>query len=174
VSCEDYPGLFAPFGYQGFVEIGKLGLIECPQHRVEAAKQAQAAAAHKLVYDWREKWGAAYEGQVTVGTQTELDKLDTVQTTKIGATKTIEDTTKIPRDMVPYIAQIFEERDRLAQAHVDSMKTRGHGYSHEWASWMEDHPDDPQWPTLNRVLLPTAIDIVRKRITEEATSGEAS
>jgi hypothetical protein len=69
VACEDYPGLFAPFGYVGPVEIGDLGLLECPQHRVEKAKQDQVAAAEKLVTDWQNKYGGEFAGAVTVGSK---------------------------------------------------------------------------------------------------------
>ena len=35
IYCEDYRGIFAPFGYLGPVEIGGLSLFECPQHKVD-------------------------------------------------------------------------------------------------------------------------------------------
>ena len=173
VACEDYPGLFAPFGYVGPVEIGRLVLVECPQHRVGKAKQAQVAAAEKLVTDWQDKYGGEFSGSVTIAGQT--GKLDSVKTMQVGETKTIENVTAIPRDMAPYIGQIFEERDKLASAHVDAMKTKtGTNFCQEWADWMENHPGDPQWPTLHKILLPTAIENVRKRIAEEAASAKAS
>jgi hypothetical protein len=70
VFCEDYPGLFAPYGYEGAVEIVALRLFECPQHRVDKAKQAQVAAAEKLVTDWQDKYGGGFAGTVTVGSKT--------------------------------------------------------------------------------------------------------
>ena len=169
---ETYPGLFAPFGYVGPVEINKLFLFECPQHKVDKAKEAQVAAAHKLVTDWQDKYGGKFSGTVTVGTQTKLGELDRVETMEVGS-KTIEDTTKIPRDMGPYIDRIFEERDRLADDYV-----KGDGKETAWASasfeaHMMENPDAPKWPTLNAILLPQAIQNVRKRITEEANSGQA-
>jgi len=172
VPAERYPGLFAPYPYVGEVKIGNLVLMECPAHKVGSAKAAQVAAAHKQVDDWKAKWGGEFSGEVKVGGER----------TEIGATKTIENTTAIPRDMVPYIAQIFEERDRI-----------GRDYAYEWReenpTWssivlsniatlfdtaMAHCPSAPKWPTLNAIILPYAIENVRKRIIEEATSGQAS
>ena len=70
VFCEDYPGLFAPYGFEGAVEVGDLRLFECPQHRVENALQSQVAAAEKLVTDWQNKYGGGFAGAVTVGSKT--------------------------------------------------------------------------------------------------------
>ena len=67
VDCEDYPGLFAPFGYAGPVEVGRLSLVECPQHKVDAAKRAQIAAAEKLITDWQDKYGGELSGTVRKG-----------------------------------------------------------------------------------------------------------
>lgn len=174
VECQDYPGLFAPFGYVGPVQIGQLKLIECPQHRVDRAKQAQVDAANKLVTDWQQKWGGEFSGSVTVAGQTELSKLDAVKTLQIGSTKTIENTTAIPKDMVPYIAQIFEERDRLADDYTKGLGEETAEEAQHFNAVMLEYPDAAKWPTLNAILLPKAIENVRKRITEEATSAEAS
>jgi hypothetical protein len=182
VGCEDYPGLFAPFGYVGLVEIGTLALVECPQHRVDRAKQAQVTAAEKLVTDWQDKYGGQFSGSVTVAGQTELGKLDSVKTTKIGATKTIENTTAIPKDMVPYIAQIFAERDYLSNLYASDCTSDNPEWStltiSEIAAEMEFamkcDPNAPKWPTLNGIILPHAVANVRKRITEEANSAKAS
>jgi hypothetical protein len=180
IYCESYPGLFAPFGYIGPVEIGGLFLFECPQHRVDKAKKSAEAAAHKLVTDWEEKWGGHFSGEVTVAGQTELGKLDTLQTTKIGATKTIENITAIPRDFIPYIGRIFEERDALYNDLVEKWNS-----GQELTAWQDSirkaynvqlafNKDSPLQPTLNALIMPTAIDNIRKRITEEAGSAEAS
>ena len=173
VPAERHPGLYAPYSYAGDVKIGGLMLLECPKHKVDAARSAQVDAAHKLVTDWQDKYGGQFSGTVTVGTQTELGKLDSSSTIEVGATKSVESVTAIPREMTPYIGQIFEERDRLGQCYAKG---------EEETSWaiaaMETHmlenPDAPRWPTLNAILLPQAIQNIRKRITEEANSGQAS
>lgn len=178
VPAERHPGLYAPYSYAGHVKIGGLMLLECPKHKVDAAKSAQVDAAHKLVTDWQDKYGGQFSGTVTVGTQTELGKMDKVETMEVGA-KIIEDTTQIPRDMVPYISQIFAERDRLqllARNAIDD-NVRGEetgAIQDEYYARMELVPDQPKWPALNGAILPVAINNVRKRITEEATHGQAS
>jgi hypothetical protein len=182
IFCEDYPGLFAPFGYEGAVEIGQLRLMECPQHRVDRAKHAQVAAAGKLVTDWQDKYGGQFSGSVTVAGQTELGKLDSVKITKIGATKTIENTTAIPKDMVPYIAQIFEERDKLGRQFSDESNSNSPVFSSDlmagisalFQAALAQNQHAGKWLTLNAILLPEAIKIVRKRITEEANSAKES
>ncbi len=180
VPNSRHEGLFMPFGTSGAIEVNGLGLFEKPKFEVDADRASQVAAAHKQVDDWKAKWGGQFAGEVTVGQQTELGKLDTVQTTKIGSTKTIEDTTAIPRDMVPYIAQIFEERDLLAKEFTQDSEGAGPSTAQMAAidaklfQALSANPDAPKWPTLNGILLPIAIDIVRKRITEEAASGQAS
>jgi len=172
VPSERYPGLFAPYSYVGDVEIGGLILLECPKHKVEKAKAAQVAAAHKLVDDWKEKWGGQFSGEATVGTQT----------VKIGETKTIENVTAIPRELTPYIAQIFNERDYLAKQYADESANTEAVWSTLLISEiagkmddvMKDNPDAPKWPTLNAIVLPYAIENIRKQITEEANSGKTS
>jgi hypothetical protein len=132
------------------------------------------------VTDWQERYGGQFSGSVVIAVQTELGKMDTVKTIKIGATKTIENTTAIPKDMVPYISQIFEERDRLYNDLVGKWNS-----GQKLDSWQDAirksyelqlsmTPEALLGPTLNRLIAPTAIENVRKRITEEATSGEAS
>jgi hypothetical protein len=187
VFNEDYHGLFAPYGYVGPIEIGNLLLVECPQHKVDKFKQEQVAAAEKLVTDWQDKWGGEFAGSVTICTQTKLGALDTVQTTQIGGTKSIETTTAIPRDMAPYIAQIFEERDALYEDLVSKWNA-GEPLT-EWQDAIRKayevqvsfNKDTLLGPTLNALILPmaientrTAIENTRKRINEEIDSGQAS
>lgn len=165
VPANRHDGYFMPAGFVGDIEVNGLGLFEKSKFEVDQDKAAQVAAAHKQVDDWKAKWGGAFSGEVSVGGNR----------TEIGATKTIESTTAIPRDMVPYIAQIFEERDRLAQGHIEALKSKtGTLYCQEFADWMEDHPNDPQWPVLHAMLLPKAIENIRQRITEEANNAQAS
>lgn len=71
VNSEEYPGLFDPYGYEGPIVVHQLALFECPQHKVDAAHAAQIAAAHKVVDDWKEEWGAQFAGTITVDGQTE-------------------------------------------------------------------------------------------------------
>jgi hypothetical protein len=163
VPASRHDGYFMPAGHIGDIEVNGLGLFEKLKFKVDAEHAENNAKAHKLVTDWVEKNSGIFTGEISING-------DKVQ---IGATKTIEDVTKIPRELMPYIAQIFEERDRLGRCFVDGdIETK-------WAEvpymvYMKENPDASRWPTLNALLLPTAIETIRKRITEEATSGQAS
>jgi hypothetical protein len=169
VPASRHDGYFMPAGHIGNIEVNGLGLFEKPKFEVDAERASQVAAAHKQVDDWKAKWGGQFSGEVSTNGEK----------TFIGETKTIEDTTAIPHDMVPYIAQIFEERDRLqklAQSAIcDDVRGAEVGaIQDEYYARMQLVPDAPKWPTLNAAILPVAIKNVRKRITEEAASGQAS
>lgn len=115
--------------------------------------------------DWIDRATAdGLTGEVTVGGQTKLGELYNVVRLEIGD-KTLEDASSIPVDMAHRTAEIFAERDRLANNHVFAMKSMGaqSGYCQEWADWMDQHPDDPQWPALHKILLPKAIENVRAK-----------
>lgn len=178
VPASRHDGYFMPAGFVGDIEVNGLGLFEKPKFEVEQAKAEQVAAAHKAVDDWKEKRGAEFSGEVAIATQTKLGEY-TVQTAKIGNTKSIENVTAIPRDMTPYIAQIFEERDYLGKLYevncADGVTARSPFFISEIASKMEAamkaDPAAPKWPTLNAIILPFAIANVRKRITEEAANA---
>jgi hypothetical protein len=170
VPASRHDGYFMPAGFVGDIEVNGLGLFEKPKFEVDAEHAANAAKAKKMVDDWAKNTGALFEGEFKIGNER----------TVIGATKTIEDATKIPRELTPYIAQIFEERDSLYSDLVGQWNSGG-----ELTNWqnaikvayelqLSFTPDAPLGPTLNRLILPTAIENVRKRIAEEATSGQAS
>jgi hypothetical protein len=172
VPASRHDGYFMPAGHVGDIEVNGLGLFEKPKFEVEAERASQVAAAHKQVDDWKEKWGGTFSGEVSTNGEK----------TFIGETKTIESTTAIPRDMVPYIAQIFEERDYLGKLYADTCASDDavwltptvSAIATEMEFAMKSNPDAPEWPTLNGIILPYAIENVRKRITEEAASGKAS
>jgi hypothetical protein len=181
VPANRHNGYFMPAGHIGDIEVNGLGLFEKPKFEVDTERAKQVAAAEKLVTDWQDKWGSQFSGSLTVGTQTKLGGLDSVKTTEIGGAKSIEDTTKIPRDMVPYIGQIFEERDYLGGQYADEAASAVPEWStlllSDIASKMDaalkDNPTAPAWPTLNAIILPYAIENVRKRI-KEASHGQTS
>ncbi len=143
VPASRHDGYFMPAGHVGDIEVNGLGLFEKPKFEVDAERAEQTAQAKKMVDDWGKKNSALFDGHVLVGT----DRVE------IGTTKTFEDATKIPRELTPYIAQIFEERDRLIN--VDD--------------WNELSPAEAK-----SMAILQAIETIRKRITEEATSGQAS
>lgn len=168
VSASRHDGYFMPAGFVGDIEVNGLGLFEKPKFEVEQERTMSAAAAHKAVDDWGGKWGSQFSGETVVSGER----------TEIGETKTIEDTTKIPRDMVPYIAQIFEERDALYNSLV-SRWNAGLALT-AWESAIKTayevqlslNKDSPLGPTLNRLILPTAIENIRKQFSKEATHGD--
>lgn len=172
VPASRHDGYFMPAGHIGDIEVSGLGLFEKPKFEVDAERAKQVDDAHKQVDDWKAKWGGEFSGEVSVGGDR----------TEIGATKTIENTTAIPRDMVPYIAQIFEERDYISKCYADeSARSDQHwstllmaAISDKFQSFMRDNPDAPKWPTLNAIILPYAIENIRKRNTEEAKNAQAS
>lgn len=178
VPASRHDGYFMPFGHVGDIEVNGLGLFEKSKFEVDQERAQQIDAAKKLVDDWKERFGGELSGGFTVGNETatvgdpnEARKvLDGMTMTRAEA-KTIETTVAIPKDMFPHMSAIFAERDRLAAAHVDAMKTKtGTEYCQEWADWMENHLDAPQWSTLHAILLPIAIENVRKSLKQETAS----
>lgn len=168
VPASRHDGYFMPAGFVGDIEVNGLGLFEKPKFEVEQARTAQVASAHKMVDDWKEKWGGQFSGEFTVGVQTDAGYVS--ETVRLDGSKTIETITAVPREMVPYIDLIFKERDRLGKDFSED------GKETKWAvapfeAHMKNYPDAPKWPTLNGILLPTAIDNVRKRIIEEAANA---
>jgi hypothetical protein len=172
VSASRHDGYFMPAGFVGDIEVNGLGLFEKPKFEVDAERAEQTAKAKKMVDDWAKNTGALFEGEFKIGNER----------TAIGATKTIEDTTKIPRELTPYIAQIFEERDRLGKQYSMEMEydisiqssREMTEIDNEFQRRLSIDPESPKWPTLNAIILPYAIENIRKRIAEEATSGQAS
>lgn len=167
VPAPRHDGYFMPAGHIGDIEVSGLGLFEKPKFEVDAERAQHVAAAHKQV-----EWGGEFSGDVTVGGER----------TEIGATKTVENITAIPKEMVPYIAQIFEERDYLGKLYAEDLANDTPVWSTlliaEIATKMDaamksDH-GAPKWPILNAIILPFAIANIRKRINKEAASAKAS
>jgi hypothetical protein len=171
VPASRHDGYFMPAGFIGDIEVNGLGLFEKPKFEVDAEHAANEAKSKKMLTDWAEQNSALFTGDVRVGDER----------TEIGETKTIENTTKIPRELTPYIAQIFEERDRLNDEQLDAWKHSDReptemqrAITKEYNHTFTLTPEAPEWPTLNAIVLPYAIDNIRKRIAEEATNGQAS
>lgn len=163
VPASRHDGYYMPAGHVGDIEVNGLGLFEKPKFEVDRDKAQQIVAAHKQVDDWKAKWGGEFSGEVSVGGEK----------TAIGETKTYENTTKIPRDMVPYIDKIFAERDLIAAECLDVrsnlLKFPDKFASIETAfeSAISLNPDAARWPTLHAVILPIAIENIRKQLAEE-------
>lgn len=170
VPASRHDGMFMPFGTSGAIEVNGLGLFEKSKFEIDADRAQQIDAAHKLVDGWKEKWGGQFSGDVSIGGER----------TPVGETKSIENTTAIPRDMVPYIAQIFIERDYLGKCYADDCKSGEPAWSSVTISEIAAKMDvamkadatGPKWPTLNAIILPYAIANVRSRIKQEAINGD--
>lgn len=168
VPASRHEGLFMPFGHVGDIEVNGLGLFEKPKFEVDADRAQQHAKAHEQVDAWKEKWGGQFSGEVSVGGER----------TEVGATKSIEDTTAIPRDMVPYIGQIFEERDRLYSDlqkmwEGDGVMTEDQaGIIRKYNEALDEDPTILKGPAFNALLMPYAIANIRNRIKQEASNGD--
>lgn len=186
VPASRHDGYFMPAGFVGDIEVNGLGLFEKAKFEVDAERAGNVAAAQKQVDDWQEKWGGQFSGEFSVGdsvtSMRDMSNPEMEITTVVGDTKTVENTTAIPKDMVPYIAQIFEERDYLTNLYATDTVSESPVWStlliSDIATEMNDamrrNPDAPKWPRLNAIVLPYAIANIRKRITEEATNGKTS
>lgn len=165
VPASRHDGYFMPAGFVGDIEVNGLGLFEKAKFEVDAERAGNVAAAQKQVDDWVSRTGTQFLGEISING----DKA------AVGATKTFESLTNIPKDMIPHLVQIFEERDRLTQEHVEAEREGIKGpFSDAFDAAIEAQPNLAKWPTLNAIVLPHAIKNVRKRITEEATNGKTS
>jgi len=114
VPAERHPGLFAPYGYEGDIVVGGMVLCERPKAEVDAFHAETARKAEKNVTDWIQRQSDnGIAGHVSVVSDGEI------ATTEIGPTP-ITRRTKIPPDLLPYIVEIFNERDRLMEFTVGS------------------------------------------------------
>jgi len=163
VPASRHDGYFMPFGHKGDIEVGGLGLFEKSKYEVDQELAANVVAAQKQVGDWAEKTGAEFSGhfnmsgiEVGVGDPKERARL-------FPETKTIETTVKIPKDMVPYMAQIFAERDRLKEEILLPDRNLKPGViADKFYKAIDRNPEAPWWPTLHAILLPIAIKNVRE------------
>lgn len=172
VPASRHDGYFMPAGFVGDIEVSGLGLFEKSKVEVDQEHASNIAAANQKVIDWHEKWGGKLFGEVTVGGET----------TQVGdvhanpKTKTVNLTTAIPRELMPYIDKILAERDRLAQQYADEANTGDHiwsshimeGFNILMEAALCANPDAPKWPTLHAIVMPTAIENIRKEIKETA------
>lgn len=107
VPASRHPGMFAPYGYEGNIETGGLILCERPKEDVEASRADQGKQAEKLIDDWAKKYGGdGVTGTVRVGYD------ESAKHQSVGEIEHIHQT-KIPRELMPYISEIFAERDHL-------------------------------------------------------------
>lgn len=172
VPASRHDGYFMPAGHVGDIEVSGLGLFEKSKVEVDAERAANHTKAQQQVADWVEKTGAQFSGSVSVGdVGTEVGDAE-VGKSLFPDTKTIETTVRLPADMLPHMAEVFAERDRLANLAVMCLEN-GTGcsevdvavvaYRHE----IEDNQNLARWPALHALVLPLAVKNVRKQIKEK-------
>lgn len=170
VPASRHDGYFMPFGHVGDIEVNGLGLFEKPKFEVDQERQSQVAAAMKPVSDWIDKncalglTGEIKFGDVAMGVGD--PPKDVFASSK---SKTLEAAVKIPKEMGPHMAAIFVERDRLKDEIVqpDRMLVPG-PIADQFYAAVQDDKSLPWWPTLHAILLPIAIENVRKSLKQES------
>jgi len=175
VPYSRHEGVFAPWGTPGDIECGGLRLCEKP---TEDVIRRQRRAVENQARDWEVRAAdLGLTGAVRIGTQTEINKLDTFEERQIGTntpgeiiraeTKTIETTVRLPSDMIPHMGLIFDERDRLEAEVVRKDRTLAPGdIADKFYAAIDADKAAPWWPTLRAILLPIAVENVRKTLKE--------
>lgn len=195
VPYSRHEGVFAPWGTPGDIQIRGMQLVEKAKDEVKGDLARTQAKALQNVEDWHTKAAAlGFTGSVQVGadsvrvgTQTvegKLDSLSEIDRDEVAwgllrsrerlrdavarfQTKTIETTVGIPREMTPYIASIFKERDRLEAEVVRKDRTLVPGpIADKFYATIEVQDGAQWWPTLRAILLPIAIENVRAALPD--------
>jgi hypothetical protein len=175
VPASRHDGYFMPAGFVGNIEVEGLGLFEKPKFEVDAERAARHTKAHQNVTDWVKEQGAAgFSGEFRVGPQfTEVGKVERHDT------KTIETTVQLPPDMLPHMAEVFAERDRLytdlqVAANVGTTSDRQTDILQQYHEALKDDPIILKGPTFNALLLPWAIENVRKQLASDNEARKKS
>lgn len=185
IAYQDHPGWFAPPDKEGLVVVRGMRLFRKLKAEVEEFHRQNKRKAEKLVEDWADKYGAFVGGATTLQTDgEEVVRTDIVagkgvkvrtESFESPTTKTVELTTKIPKDMLAYIDQIFAERDRIRDDIVQPDRTlREHEITSKFYDAIENDRGAPWWPTLHAIILPYAIENVRKAVFQPNQSEAES
>ncbi len=184
VPHSRHPGWFGPYGMTGDIVVGGLYLCEKPAEDVKRARADQVKAAHKPLEDWAERnrmfTGGAriveqYDNETLVSTIMPSEKvvfkteiLDNVETIERPKERTIEVVSKVPPDMMPHMSAVFRERDRLKDLVVrpDRSLDPDSVITQQFYKATDEDKSLPWWPTLHAIILPYAIDNVRKALKE--------
>lgn len=176
VAYQDHPGWFAPPDKEGLVVLRGNRLFRKRQDQVDNTPEFSRKRSQQQLEAWADRFGAFTGGATMLQTNGEEVQRTTVTAgkgveTKIESferpdTKTVELVSKIPQDMLQYIDHIFAERDRIRDEIVlpDRSLLPDHAISGEFYAAIERDKGAPWWPTLNAIILPYAIENVRKAI----------
>ena len=169
VPASRHDGWFMPFGHVGHIEVGGLGLFEKSKFEVDQERAQNVAAAHQQVVEWAKNAAVEFSGEVRIGdVEIPVEPRDVFASSK---SKTLETTVKIPKEMIPHMAAIFAERDRLKDEIVTTDRRLIPGeLADKFYAAVEADPSLPWWPTLHAILLPIAIENVRKSLKQEDKS----
>lgn len=166
VPASRHDGYFMPAGHVGDIEVSGLGLFEKSKVEVDAERAANHTKAQQQVDDWAAKAAAnGITGQFKVGGQTQE-----VGTVERHETKTIETTVALPPDMFMHMPEVFAERDRMYADLVDrwnaglALTAQQVAIRTEYEAQLKENPGSPLGPSLNALLLPYAIENVRKKL----------
>ncbi len=181
VPASRHDGYFMPAGHVGDIEVNGLGLFEKSKFEADQELHANAQKAIDAADPAKFFAGKGFSGSVTVGRQDEGGFAATKTDINVDPkTKTVNTTVFIPKDMLLHMDRVFAERDALYADLVEKwnagveLNEDQDAIRKRYEEALEEDPETPKGPTLNALLLPTAIENVRKRITEEADSGQAS
>lgn len=183
VPASRHDGYFMPFGHVGDIEVGGLGLFEKSKVGVDQERAQQVADAMKPMQDWAnnvkslgfEGGAAIFDGGGRVvekyDDETRISTIMPLKTMENHRSKTIESTVKIPSDMAQHMAAIFAERGRLCSDLVmEDRRLRPSAVTEKFYAAVDADKSLPWWPTLHAILLPIAIENVRKSLKQESAS----
>jgi hypothetical protein len=174
VQHSRHPGVFAPWGTNGNIEVGGLYLCERPEEIARRANEQATTKAKQQIDDWAARAGAVgLVGEVKVGGEVRAAVGGEFEKGQIfrNDTKTIETTVGVPGDMFPYMNEVFRERDRLEAEVVRKDRTLVPGpIADKFYEAIEANARDGTpfqwWPTLRAILLPIAVENVREKHPE--------
>jgi hypothetical protein len=174
VPASRHDGYFMPFGHVGPIEVGGLGLFEKSKFEVDQEKAEQIAAAHKQTTDWIRKTGIdGISGSVSVG-GVGMEVGEGEKVFKNTTAKTIETMIRVPKDMIPHMKAVFDERDELYTSllrmwDADILSDWQREICDKYQEALVEDPSVPKGPTLNALLMPHAVENVRAKLKEGKT-----
>ncbi len=172
VMSTRHAGMFAPYHDESPIWHAGSMLMERPKAEVAALQAEAHMKAQQNIDDWYARQGAAgLTGHVRVMSEgSDIPQSDATRHVN-PETKTIESKTKIPPDMIPFMREIFIERDRLWNEGAMKPWEPGNELYDRFAKHSIACPELPRGAVMNAILMPIAIENVR-RITKGVTHDD--